>query len=182
MNYQTLIIRALLLLFLAGCANTSERKVIVDVPEKEQLRDSIDRKSPILDTVRTAYSIQIGNDKALITVKKIMRNKPDHFVIELDYRNEKAFSVYADKATLIDSTIRPFFLDTLLLDYTQGATLMSVKYSAIRGSSLNFSAVLKNEEWQKQVEGRFNVFYDPARRGTIYGWITDTVYDINSAK
>jgi len=182
MNYQTLIFSALILLFLVGCANTSEKKVIIDVPEKEQVKDSIDRKLHILDTVKTAYPIQIGNDKALITVKKIMGNKPTHFIIDLDYRNEKAFSIYADKFALIDSTKAPFFLDTLHLDYTQGSILTSVKYKAIRGSTLNFSAILENAAQQKTVEGRFNVFYDPARRGQFYGWITDTLYDDVSLK
>jgi len=182
MNYQTLIFSAFILLFVTGCANTSEKKVVVDLPEKQQLKDSIDRKAIILDTIKTSYPIQIGNDQALITVNKIMGNKPNHFIIDLDYRNEKAFSIYTDKFALIDSTKKPFFLDTLLLDYTQGSTLTSVKYKAIRGSTLNFSAILENAAQQKWVEGRFNVFYDPARRGQIYGWITDTVYDYVTLK
>ena len=182
MNYQTLIFSAFILLFVAGCANTSEKKVVVDLPEKQQLKDSIERKSTILDTIKSVYPIQIGNESAFITVQKIMGNKPDHFIIDLDYRNEKAFSVYADKFALIDSTKKPFFLDTLQMDHTQGSTLTSVKYKAIRGSTLNFSAILENVAKQKRVEGRFNVFYDPARRGQFYGWITDTVYDHVSIK
>lgn len=182
MNYQTLIFSALTLLFLSGCGNTSEKKEMDNATERAQLKDSVYDESPILDTLKTVYPIAIGNDKALITVKRIMKSKPGHFIIDLDYRNEKAFSVYADKQVLIDSTKRPFFRDTLHLDYTKGAILTSVKYKAIRGSTLNFSAILENVAQQKKVEGRFNIFYDPARRGQFYGWITDTVYDNVSIK
>jgi len=182
MNYQTLLFSTLSVLSLSGCVNTTEKKEIISDTEKRQLSDSIHSKFPILDTLTKVYPIQIANDKGLVSVLKISRNKSEHFIINLDYRNEKVFSIYADKQVLIDSTIRPMFLDTLQMDYTLGASLIAVKYKGIRGSTLNFSAVLENEERQKLVEGRFNVFYDPARRGTIYGWITDTVYDRVSIK
>ena len=177
MNCRTLVFAALTLLLACGCANTSEKKEIENVTKKQKEKDVVDKKSPLLDTLTTTYPIQIGNDKALITVKKIIGGNPNHFLIDLDYRNEKAFSVYADKQVLIDSTKSPFFLDTIQLDYTAGAILTSIKYKAIRGSTLNFSAVLENEAQQKIVEGRFNIFYDPARRGQFYGWITDSVYN-----
>ena len=182
MNNQSLIFSAFILLFIVGCANTSEKKVTIDEPEKEQLKDSIDGKLHLLDTIKTTYPIQIGNDPALITVKKIIGSTKNHFIIDLDYRNEKAFSIYTNKFALIDSTQAPFFQDSLLLDYTQGSSLTSVKYQAIRGSTLCFSAILENAVQQKTVEGRFNVFYDPERRGQFYGWITDTVYDRVSIK
>jgi len=182
MNYQTLLFSALTLLFLFGCANTTEKKKVISDTEKPQLKDTVPTKLTTLDTIKTTYSIQIGNDKGLISVLKISSNKPDHFIINLDYRNEKVFSIYTNKQVLIDATITPMFLDTLQLDYTRGAILTSVNYRGIRGSTLNFSAVLKNEEQHKKIEGRFNVFYNPARSGKVYGWITDTVYDINLAK
>ena len=182
MNGRTLLLSAFTLLFLCGCVNTSEKKDTNGTTEKRQVNVLDDHKSLMADTLITTYPIQIGNDKALITVKKILGNKPDHFLIDLDYRNEKAFSVYADKKALIDETKTPFFLDTVQRDYTQGATLTSVNYRAIRGSTLQFSAILKNEAQQKTVEGRFNVFYDPERRGTFYGWITDTIYHSASKK
>jgi hypothetical protein len=182
MNYQTLVFSGLTLLFLSGCGNTTEKKEIIGDAEKQLLDDSVKSNLPTLDTVKTTYPVQIGNDMGLISIVKVSSNKPSHFIIDLDYRNEKVFSIYVDKQVLIDSTVRPMFLDTLHLDYTLGATLASVKYKAIRGSTLNFSAVLVNEEQQKQVEGRFNVFYNPARKGKVYGWITDTVYDKVSIK
>ena len=182
MNGRSLLLISLIPLLLSGCVNTSEKKDIHNTTENQEVNVLEDGKIPVVDTLTTIYPIQIGNDQALITVKKILGNTLDHFQIELDLRNEKAFSVHADKQALIDATKAPFFRDTIQLDYTKGAILTSVKYKAIRGSTLNFSAVLENKAEQKTVEGRFNVYYDPARRGKFYGWITDTVYHTPSLK
>jgi len=182
MNFQTLILSTLTLLILIGCANTTEKKESTNTTEEQQANDTVHNNLPILDTLKTTYPIQIGNDKGLITVHEISRAKPVHFIIDLDYRNQKVFSVYVDKHVVIDSIKRPFFLDTLHLDYTHGAILTSVKYEAIRGSTLYFAAILENKEQQKAVEGRFNVFYNPSRKGQIYGWISDTLYNTVSVK
>ena len=182
MNYRSLVFGTLTLLILAGCTNRAEKKEPVDATENKQVKDSINYKLPILDTLITTYPIQIGNDAGLISVKKIMKDKPNHFIIELDYRNERVFSVNVDKQTLMDVDKTPVFLDSLFLDYTQRAILTSVKYEAIRGSTLYFEGIFENTEQQKAVKGRFNVFYNPTRKGQIYAWHSDTVYDIGSIK
>lgn len=182
MNYRTLAFNILTLFFLAGCVNSSKHKELNDATENRQVKDSVQYKLPVLDTVKTTYPIQIGNDKALVTVHEIRRSKPDHFIIELDYRNEKVFSVNVDKQTLMDVDKTPVFLDTLFLDYTQRAALTAVKYEAIRGSTLYFEGIFEDAERQKAVKGRFNVFYNPSRKGQIYAWHSDTVHNIDSLK
>ncbi|MEM7087587.1 MAG: hypothetical protein AAF489_15480 [Bacteroidota bacterium] len=177
MNYRTLIFSTLTLLFLSGCANTTEKKqTIQTTSENKKVNDLIEEQLVALDTAKVTYPIKIGNDDGLVSVLKISNSKADHFVIDLDYRKEKVFSIYADKYVLIDSTQNPMFLDTLHSDYTRGARLVDVKYLFVRGGTLYFSATLENVGQQKKMEGRFNVFYSPARKGEVYGWITDTVY------
>lgn len=177
-----MVLGLLVLHLLYGCANNSEKKEAAPETEKQQVSDSVSYKSPIVDTINTAYPIQIGNHKGLVSVKKIVEGKPKYFVIDLDYRNEKVISVHVDKGVVIDSNKTRMFLDTLNLDHTHGATLTYVKYEFIRGNTLYFEATLENEAAQKEVYGRFNLFYGTPRKGEVYGWITDSIQEILPTK
>ena len=177
-----MVLGILALHMLCGCANTSEKKEAVSETEKQQVNDSVPYKSRIVDTIKTAYPIQIGNHKGLVSVTKIVEGKPKYFTIELDYRNEKVISVYVDKSVLIDSNKIKMFIDTLNLDYTNGAFLTSVKYKFIRGNTLYFEATLENKAAKKEVYGRFNLFYGTPRKGEVYGWITDSIHELLPTK
>ena len=167
MKSNILLVGALLLL-VASCKK--------DVKETDPIEDPQEIR---IDTSVVSYNLQIGNDPARVEVTTISNNDAKDFSLDFFHKNEKKLSRSISKSDLIELNSSKLFLDSLTQDHTKDARLVDFKYQFVRGNTLYFEAMMRNEAQKKRIYGRFNMFYQTYRKGEIYGWITDSVKPIN---
>ena len=134
----------------------------------------------IIDTIRTSFPVQIGNDKGLVKVVGIRtyRNEKlagSNFVISLNNIPNFSITKRIDKSILIDSNETVLLKDTLNADFLKSAVIKTVEFDFVRSNTLYFNAVLENSLKAKEITGRFNLFYRTKKKGLIYGWVTDEI-------
>ncbi|GJM34899.1 MAG: hypothetical protein DHS20C18_39000 [Saprospiraceae bacterium] len=167
----------LLALFFTSCQPTQSSE-----PDKQSEEAVKNEETPpiVQENTLMEYPIKIGNHKAVVRIVgwDILENgvsKGRRFKIELTEKGFELLSVDVDKSVLIDNNETVHFLDSLNADYTPQAVIKDITYDFIRGNTLYFKAILENPEQNKEILGRFNLFYGTERKGEIYGWITDEV-------
>lgn len=167
----------LLFVLMLSCADKSEKKMIVFETSKP---NSISTHKIVVDTLKSSYPVQIGNDKGLIKILGIKTYEgkkltSSNFYISLN--DIPKFTLYKqiDKNVLIDSNETVFLKDTVNYDYLNSALIKNMEFDFVRANTLYFNATLENPIVGKEIIGRFNLFYRTKKKGMVYGWITDDV-------
>lgn len=170
MRYFKLLLFVAAILLWLSCSQTKKQEI-------KQGKDDIPNQFH-RDTVLNTYRFKIVNDIATLDIKKIVVDSKIHFILDLDYRGSEILNKRLSKKDVIDENKTRLFLDTLTNDFTGRAILKDIKFKFTRGSTLYFDAVLLDTILQNKIFGRFNLFYKTDRKGEIYGWITDEVYNL----
>jgi len=162
--------------------------VFASCSNEQNNRDSKPLEAPPLvilsqDTLSNVFPVRIGNDHGEIkvvahrTVTNDILTKSD-YVISMYGLPDDSLTRKLDITDLIDKNDFIRFQDSLNSDYTEGAVIKEIKYDFVRSNTLYFDAILQNPKAQKEMIGRFSLYYSPKRKGEISGWFTDEIVDI----
>lgn len=173
MHKYSLLMSLWIVLLLGSCSsgsnNDGEQKAIGNT------QDSTALGSTIVDTSFTDYTTRIINDTSVVRIRRINNGNSDAFTIFLFRAGKEVLAVDIDKTVLIDSNKTKLFKDSVNLDFTTGALVKNIEYHGIRSNTLYFKTILENKAAGKEILGRFNLYYGAARKGEVYGWITDRI-------
>ncbi|MEL6810989.1 MAG: hypothetical protein AAFP76_06615 [Bacteroidota bacterium] len=133
----------------------------------------------VSDTTVTIYPMSIGNDKASVEVKRIAYEDNLDWWIKLTRSEKRVLEVPVSKEIVVDSNTSVFYQDSLHLKYVKDTRIKHITYSFIRSNTLYFEVLFENQKAQKEIFGRFNLFYGTEKKGEIYGLITDSIADIS---
>lgn len=172
-----LIIQIIMLLFLISCSKKIDNKTIETQTKDEQPVSII---TTHIDTLQTDYPMKIANDKGVIAITAVKTYKDkklsaSNFTISLKDIPNHSFSEEIDANLIIEVNKDEFLQDSLTSKYINSVILKEVIYQSVRSNSLYFKGVLEDPIAEKEIIGRFAVFYPERAEGRLYGWITDEV-------
>ncbi len=168
---------SLLLFVFVACADNPNKKA-TDI--KSNLSEDIAPSTTTIDTITSLFPIQIGNDQGevkIVGMRTFENNKftNSKFIIALNELQDFSISKEVNKTILIDSNKTVRLKDTIHSDYLNGAIIKTIEFDFVRSNTLYFKALLENPNAQKEILGRFNLFYRTNKKGKLYGWITDEI-------
>ncbi|MEM6879319.1 MAG: hypothetical protein AAF544_12210, partial [Bacteroidota bacterium] len=159
---------------LLACQNSGNENTLADQPQAEE--------APIIhfDSLSATYPTQIANDKGFVEISGVQTFEDEQlvgseFTISLNDIADHPFSKTISIDTLIAVNELESHQDTLDHSYFDGAVIRSISYRSVRANTLYFDLVLQNASQQKEVIGRFNLFYRTKKEGKVYGWFADSI-------
>lgn len=178
------LITYILLIFLTSCLNKKEERTI---------DSNIRNPKPVIsnqivtDTIKTTSPISIGNNKGTITIigSRTFKDKQltkSNFVISLNDIPNISLTKRINKDTLINTNKTVYLKDTISDDLLASTVIKTITYTGIRSNTLFFSVVLEAPLKKKEIIGRFSLFYQTKKKGTIYGCFIDEVKEISQNK
>jgi len=177
LRYARLLI---LLVYIVGCRQGEDREKLRDLKTELSSDSSNIKKNPVADTTLTRYPMAIANDKSVVEVRRIRKGRTLDWQIRLIRAKKEILRTPVTKTLVVDSNSTVFYQDSLHQKYMVGAIIREISYDFIRANSLYFNVIFENTEADKEIQGRFNLYYGPKRKGEIYGFITDNMSDISS--
>ncbi|MEM8582711.1 MAG: hypothetical protein AAGF87_00510 [Bacteroidota bacterium] len=159
---------------LLACQGSDNENTLADQPQAEE--------APIIhfDSLSATYPTQIGNDRGFVEISGVQTFENEQlvgseFIISLNDITNYPFSKTISIDTLIAVNEVESHQDTLDHSYFDGAVIRSIYYRSVRANTLYFDVVLQNASQQKEVMGRFNLFYRTEKEGKVYGWFADSI-------
>ena len=138
----------------------------------------------LLDSISTSFPLQIENEKGEVVITSYPQYLDyeliaNDFVITLKGISNYSLSKQINKHVLMDRISTLLLKDSINSKFIEEAVLQKVEFDFVRSNTLYFKAALLNPIEGKEILGRFNLFYRTAKKGTVYGWITDEVREIS---